>query len=89
MYFAYLHHCPPTSIHCSLSIYNTALQNGWMNNSKGDISLGLGYIWGALAGSVGSYFSSPFFLVCSYGIIVFVNGIPIIIGKCILNFPFR
>lgn len=47
----------------SLSIYNTALQNGLIENSQGEFSVGLGYFWGAFAGSIGSLFSSPFFMV--------------------------
>jgi len=34
-----------------------------MHKKNGDISFGLGLMWGAIGGVVGSYFSSPFFMV--------------------------
>lgn len=35
----------------------------WMHKENGEISFGLGLMWGAIGGVVGSYFSSPFFMV--------------------------
>ncbi|XP_073844390.1 solute carrier family 25 member 35-like [Musca autumnalis] len=46
-----------------LSIYNMAINKGWMHKKNGEISFGLGMIWGATGGAIGSYFSSPFFMV--------------------------
>lgn len=40
-----------------------ALNKGWMHKKNGDISFGLGMLWGAAGGAIGSYFSSPFFMV--------------------------
>lgn len=48
-----------------LSIYTTALDRHWMHKNNGEISFGLGLMWGAIGGVVGSYFSSPFFMVSS------------------------
>ncbi|XP_046812102.1 solute carrier family 25 member 35-like [Lucilia cuprina] len=46
-----------------LSIYNMALNNGWMHTKSGDVSFVKGIFWGAAGGAIGSYFSSPFFMV--------------------------
>ncbi|XP_030383068.1 solute carrier family 25 member 35-like [Scaptodrosophila lebanonensis] len=46
-----------------LSIYTTAVDRHWMHNKNGEISYGLGLMWGAIGGVVGSYCSSPFFLI--------------------------
>ncbi|EDW77226.1 uncharacterized protein Dwil_GK22254 [Drosophila willistoni] len=46
-----------------LSIYSTAVEKRWMHNKQGEISYGLGLMWGAIGGVVGSYCSSPFFLI--------------------------
>ncbi|XP_061390988.1 solute carrier family 25 member 35-like [Musca vetustissima] len=46
-----------------LSIYNMALNKGWMHKKNGEVSFGLGLCWGAAGGAIGSYFSSPFFMV--------------------------
>lgn len=40
-----------------------AIKKGWMHKKNGDISFGLGMLWGAAGGAIGSYFSSPFFMV--------------------------
>lgn len=52
--------------YCSLSIYNMALNKGWMHRKNGEISFGLGLVWGATGGAIGCYFSSPFFMVRIY-----------------------
>lgn len=49
--------------YCSLSIYNMALNKGWMHKKNGEISFGLGLCWRASGGAIGCYFSSPFFMV--------------------------
>uniref|UniRef100_A0A1B0AG92 Solute carrier family 25 member 35 n=1 Tax=Glossina pallidipes TaxID=7398 RepID=A0A1B0AG92_GLOPL len=46
-----------------LSIYQMALNERWMHTKNGDISFGLGLLWGAAGGALGSYLSSPFFMV--------------------------
>ncbi|KAH8254268.1 hypothetical protein KR032_009207 [Drosophila birchii] len=46
-----------------LSIYSEAMERGWMHNQQGEVSYGLGLMWGAIGGVVGSYCSSPFFLI--------------------------
>ncbi|XP_037824945.1 solute carrier family 25 member 35-like [Lucilia sericata] len=46
-----------------LSIYNMALNNGWMHTKSGDVSFVKGIFWGAAGGAIGSYFSSPFFMI--------------------------
>ncbi|XP_013119402.1 solute carrier family 25 member 35 [Stomoxys calcitrans] len=46
-----------------LSIYNMALNKGWMHKKNGEVSFGLGLVWGATGGAIGSYFSSPFFMI--------------------------
>ncbi|KAH8403800.1 hypothetical protein KR215_003051 [Drosophila sulfurigaster] len=46
-----------------LSIYTTAVDKRWMHKKNGEISFGLGLMWGAIGGVVGSYFSSPFFMI--------------------------
>ncbi|KAM8712317.1 hypothetical protein ACLKA7_012783 [Drosophila subpalustris] len=46
-----------------LSIYTTAVDKHWMHKKNGEISFGLGLMWGAIGGVVGSYFSSPFFMI--------------------------
>ncbi|XP_067630694.1 solute carrier family 25 member 35-like [Eurosta solidaginis] len=46
-----------------LGLYNMALEKKWMHNKNGDISFPLGLFWGAFGGCVGTYFSSPFFLI--------------------------
>ncbi|XP_037944616.1 solute carrier family 25 member 35-like [Teleopsis dalmanni] len=46
-----------------LSIYTTAMDNGWMHKANGDVSFGRGLFWGAAGGVIGSYFSSPFFMI--------------------------
>ncbi|KAH8402234.1 hypothetical protein KR009_010627 [Drosophila setifemur] len=48
---------------CRLSIYSAATDRGWMHNQQGEVSYGLGLLWGAIGGVVGSYCSSPFFLI--------------------------
>uniref|UniRef100_A0A1B0G726 Uncharacterized protein n=1 Tax=Glossina morsitans morsitans TaxID=37546 RepID=A0A1B0G726_GLOMM len=45
-----------------LSIYQMALNERWMHTKNGDISFGLGLLWGAAGGALGSYLSSPFFM---------------------------
>lgn len=40
-----------------------ALNERWMHTKNGDISFGLGLLWGAAGGALGSYLSSPFFMV--------------------------
>ncbi|EDW61901.1 solute carrier family 25 member 35 [Drosophila virilis] len=46
-----------------LSIYTKAMNMHWMHDKKGEVSFGLGLVWGAVGGIVGSYFSSPFFMI--------------------------
>ncbi|KAH8322546.1 solute carrier family 25 member 35-like [Drosophila bipectinata] len=46
-----------------LSIYTHALEQGWVHNSKKEISFSRGLFWGALGGVVGSYAASPFFMI--------------------------
>ncbi|XP_017150379.1 solute carrier family 25 member 35-like [Drosophila miranda] len=46
-----------------LSIYSSAVEKRWMHKKNGEVSFGLGLMWGAIGGVVGSYCSSPFFLV--------------------------
>lgn len=46
-----------------LSIYSEAMERRWMHNRKGEVSYGMGLLWGAIGGVVGCYFSSPFFLI--------------------------
>ncbi|XP_017479726.1 PREDICTED: solute carrier family 25 member 35-like [Rhagoletis zephyria] len=46
-----------------LGLYNLAMEKKWMHSKNGDISVSLGLFWGALGGCVGTYFSSPFFLI--------------------------
>lgn len=46
-----------------LSIYTNAMDQHWMHKKNGEVSFGLGLMWGAIGGVVGSYFSSPFFMV--------------------------
>ncbi|EDX07043.1 solute carrier family 25 member 35 [Drosophila simulans] len=46
-----------------LSIYSEAMERRWMHNRKGEVSYGMGLLWGAIGGVVGSYCSSPFFLI--------------------------
>ncbi|XP_053965107.1 solute carrier family 25 member 35-like [Anastrepha ludens] len=46
-----------------LGLYNTAMEKKWMHKKNGDVSFSLGLFWGALGGCVGTYFSSPFFLI--------------------------
>ncbi|XP_043642699.1 solute carrier family 25 member 35 [Drosophila teissieri] len=46
-----------------LSIYSEAMERRWMHNRSGEVSYGLGLMWGAIGGVVGSYCSSPFFLI--------------------------
>lgn len=50
-------------IFISLSIYNMALNKGWMHKKNGDVSFVKGLFWGAAGGAIGSYCSSPFFMV--------------------------
>lgn len=40
-----------------------ALNKGWMHTKSGDVSFLKGIFWGAAGGAIGSYFSSPFFMV--------------------------
>ncbi|XP_033153160.1 solute carrier family 25 member 35 [Drosophila mauritiana] len=46
-----------------LSIYSEAMERRWMHNRRGEVSYGMGLLWGAIGGVVGSYCSSPFFLI--------------------------
>ncbi|XP_017866701.1 PREDICTED: solute carrier family 25 member 35-like [Drosophila arizonae] len=46
-----------------LSIYTNAMENHWMHKKNGEVSFSLGLMWGAIGGIVGSYFSSPFFMI--------------------------
>lgn len=46
-----------------LSIYSEAMERRWIHTKTGEVSYGLGLLWGAIGGVIGSYFSSPFFLV--------------------------
>lgn len=40
-----------------------ALNKGWMHKKNGEVSFAKGLFWGAAGGAIGSYFSSPFFMV--------------------------
>ncbi|KAH8354008.1 hypothetical protein KR067_011155, partial [Drosophila pandora] len=46
-----------------LSIYSEAKERRWIHTKTGEVSYSLGLLWGAIGGVVGSYFSSPFFLI--------------------------
>ncbi|KAH8269592.1 hypothetical protein KR018_009994 [Drosophila ironensis] len=48
---------------CRLSIYTEAIERRWVHNKEGEISFGLGLFWGAIGGVVGSFCSSPFFMI--------------------------
>ncbi|KAH8322564.1 hypothetical protein KR074_006993, partial [Drosophila pseudoananassae] len=48
---------------CRLSIYSEANERRWIHTKTGEVSYSLGLLWGAIGGVVGSYFSSPFFLI--------------------------
>ncbi|CAD7014919.1 unnamed protein product [Ceratitis capitata] len=46
-----------------LGLYSTAVENKWMHKQNGDVSFPLGLLWGAFGGCVGTYLSSPFFMI--------------------------
>ncbi|KAH8269425.1 hypothetical protein KR018_002950 [Drosophila ironensis] len=46
-----------------LSIYSNALDYGLLHDDKGNVSLYRGMFFGALGGSVGTFISSPFYMV--------------------------
>ncbi|EDW77225.1 uncharacterized protein Dwil_GK22044 [Drosophila willistoni] len=46
-----------------LSIYTHAVEKRWVHDKNGNISYGRGLVWGAIGGVVGSYCSSPFFMI--------------------------